>query len=300
MKKIILKFVFFLFLVLALDILVGYLSDYLIRNAKSGGTEKLEHICKRTNEDILIFGSSRGCHHYDSRIFRDSVGMSTYNCSFGGCGSILMYGLLDIITDHYSPKYIIYDIQPSFDYLIDNEDNSKYLRYLKSYYDCEGIDSIFWRIDPNERWKMMSKMYRVNGIFIQLLSENIIKRNENILGYIPLNKKMQNQPEVVYSNKVPPFDETKKYYFEKIINLCKKKSIKLIFCASPYYRKTTDKEFDYIKIISKKNNIPFLNHSCDEDFINNRNLFCDSFHMNREGASNYSKTLAKEIIYLIN
>lgn len=278
-----------------LDNVVGKTSAYLIKNAKSGATEKIEHICNRSNEDVLIFGSSRGCHHYDPRILRDSLGMSVYNCAYDGCGSILLYGLLEILTDHYIPKCIIYDVQPSFDYLVDGQDNSRFLGNLKPYYDREGIDSIFWKIDPNERWKMKSQLYRMNGKMIQIVSEYMMKRNETIMGYDPRNKKMQVEPVVDNGKKTTTFDVTKKYYFEKILNLCKEKGIKLVFYASPYYKKTNDSEFEYLKKLSVEHGIPFLNHSCDKNFVNNRDWFYDSVHMNVDGATEYSKMVGKEL-----
>ena len=295
-KKLFVRVVLFLICMLVLDNVVGKTSAYLIKNAKSGATEKIEHICNRSNEDVLIFGSSRGCHHYDPRILSDSLGMTVYNCAYDACGSILLYGLLEILTDHYTPRCIIYDVQPSFDYLVDGQENSRFLGILKPYYENEGIDSIFWNIDPKERWKMQSHMYRMNGKFIQVVSEYLMKRNETIMGYDPRNKKMQVEPQIDNSTDVAPFDETKKYYFERIIKLCKEKGIKLVFCASPYYKRTTDNEFKYIKNLSDKYGIPFFNHSCDRNFTNNRDWFYDSVHMNIDGATVYSQVVATELL----
>ena len=294
-KKLFVRIALFIIMLFVLDNVVGMTSAYLIKNAKSGATEKIEHICNKSNEDVLIFGSSRGCHHYDPRILRDSLSMSVYNCAYDGCGSILLYGLLEILTDHYTPKCIIYDVQPSFDYLVDGQENSRFLGNLKPYYESEGIDSIFWNIDPNERWKMLSHMYRMNGKTIQVVSEYFMKRNETIMGYDPRDRKMQVEPKVINSTDVAPFDETKKYYFERIISLCQEKGIKLIFYASPYYKKTTDNEFMFIKNLSDKYGIPFFNHSCDSNFTNNRDWFYDSIHMNVDGATVYSQVVAKEL-----
>ena len=85
------------------------------------------------------------------------------------------------------------------------------------------------------------------------------------------------------------------YYFERIISLCQEKGIKLIFYASPYYKKTTDNEFMFIKNLSDKYGIPFFNHSCDGNFTNNRDWFYDSVHMNVDGATVYSQVVAKEL-----
>ena len=56
----------------------------------------------------------------------DSLGVSCYNAGESGCGIILAYGRLLMILERYTPKAIIYEVTPDFDYL-DGKDNHKYL-----------------------------------------------------------------------------------------------------------------------------------------------------------------------------
>ncbi len=289
MKKLYLRLLLFLILLCSLDFAVGCVSDYLIKNPKSGQTEKISHICDNSSEDVLVFGSSRGVHHYDPTILGDSLGMTVYNSAYDGCGSILLYGLLNVLTQHYTPKCIVYDVQPSFDYLYDGQDNNRFLSPLKLYYDRPGVDSIFRRIDPTERWKMLSKMYRINGKLIQVVSESFMVRNQTIQGYLPVDKKMEIEPAVDRSEKKLTYDETKKYYFEKIIQLCRDKHIRLVFFASPYYKNTSDSQFAYVKSVAKKYGIPFYDFSCDRRYVYKKDWFYDSVHMNVHGATEYSK-----------
>ena len=61
---------------------------------------------------------------------------------------------------------IIYDVNPSFDLLV-GENNSKYLGWLRSEYENYDVKQIFEDIDSTEKYKMQSMMYRYNSKFLQ-------------------------------------------------------------------------------------------------------------------------------------
>ncbi len=256
---------------IALDIMIGYAAGYLIDHAKSGATFKNKYIC---------------VHHYDPRIIQDSLGMTCYNCAYDGCGSITAYGLLKILTEHYTPKVIIYDVQPSFDYLKADKDNSKYLGALKYFYDRDGIDSLFIKINPTEQWKMQSWMYRLNSTSIQLVSEFLMNRNESFQGFVPQNHPLE-------------YDSLKMECFTRIINICKAKGITLIFAVSPCYQRTDDYMYDYAKRLAGENNIPFISHYCDTTINHNKDYFYDSVHMNEKGSTRFTKILVQGLDELI-
>ncbi len=300
MKKYIIGITIFFVCFFCADRLVGYISDYLVEHAISGETQKNEYICDRTNEDILILGSSRAVHHYDPRIIEDSLGLSCYNCGYDGCGSITAYGLLNILAKRYSPKVIIYEITPEFDYLKTDKDNTKYLGPLKNYYDREGIDSIFMTVSPTERWKMCSYMYRINSKTIQMVSENFMKRNETIKGFHAQEKSMSYEPEIDETHKEREYDDIKIKYFKEIISLCKKHEIKLLFSVSPSYKKTDSYTYSYAEDLARGNDIPFISHYSDTLINRNKENFHDQIHMNMNGAQTFTKVFVSELKNIIN
>lgn len=299
MRKFLLKLSLFAVLFVVADKAVGLLATYLFDHARSGATEKNKYIVDRTNEDLLIFGSSRGVHHYDPRIFEDSLGVTCYNCAYDGCGIITAYGLLVSLTEHYTPKAIIYDVMPNFDYIQDGEPNAKYLGPLKLLAlgggVKHGLDSIFVDVAANEKWKMKSNMYKINSKLIQLLTENLVERNITVKGYLPMNKEMQQEPAIKETGLPTAIDGLKEHYLIKFVQLCRQKGINLIFYASPSYRKTLDYQFDYIKELSDREGIRFVNHYCDTSFVQERGYFYDSVHMNQRGATAYSSVVAAEL-----
>ena len=66
---------------------------------------------------------------------------------------------------------IVYDVMPNFD--LWKGDNMAYLPGLRYYYGEPAVDSIFWSVDKNERFKMMVQSYRFNSQFLQIMMDNI-------------------------------------------------------------------------------------------------------------------------------
>lgn len=295
MKIFIIKILLLCLLCVGMDYAYGKIGTYLLDHAISGSSEKNKYICDRTSEDILIMGSSRAVHHYDPTIIEDSLGMSCYNCGYDGCGSITAYGLLSILTERYTPRTILYEITPEFDYLKADKDNTKYLYPLKMFYDRDGIDSIFITIDAKEQFKMQSLMYRMNSQFIQLLSENCMKRNQTIKGYLPKNGVMKYEPVNNEEDFPIEYDSLKIECLNRIIDICTNKKINLVFYVSPYFQKTNSSKYNYIEKLAKKYDLPFMNHGCDIFFVGKKKYFYDAGHMNQLGANAYTNQIVSEL-----
>ena len=167
MRKFILKVVVFLALLAGIDVVWGMTFDRLVSRIEVGGAGRDNFICNKSVDDVLVFGSSRAEHHYNAQMITDSLGLSCYNCGEDGCGITLNYGRLLMLLERHTPKLIIYEVTPGFDYLGEGKDNQKYLYRLKQHYDRNGIDSIFWEIDKTDRYKMQSGLYRHNSSFFQ-------------------------------------------------------------------------------------------------------------------------------------
>lgn len=294
MKKFVSKVILFLIGLVVLDLLVGLGARYLVGHAKGGDTGLNNYICHVMKDECIIFGSSRGMHHYDPNIITDSLGMSSWNCSLDGNGIILMYGRYKMLSARYTPKILIYDVCTSFDLL--EGDNHKYLGNLRCYYDESGVDSIFWRIDPMERLKMLSNCYRYNSQWLQLISDNVHPLQSNDKGYKPMDKTMTYKPKASSRQKEGfQYDSLKVYYLEKLVVACKAKGTQLVFAVSPQYNTHDDKVYQPLKEICQQYHVPFLNHYCDKDFVDRVDYFYDSVHMNRTGATAYTKMLVGEL-----
>lgn len=258
---------------------------------RGGDNWRNNYICNETEDDILVFGSSRAIHHYNPKIIKDSTDMSCYNCGQDGNGIILNYGRYCMISQRYTPKIIIYDIIPSFD-LLAGDDDHKYLNWLKAYYDREGIPEIFESVDKTEKIKMMSNLYRYNSSFIQIVSDFIRPlQSSGQNGYRPLygemdrmkiSKKQQSSESVRY-------DSLKLAYMEKFVNRCG--DARLIFVISPMCDGLDEATYLPIEKICKDKNIPFVNFANNPKYFHNHKYFKDGWHLNSLGADEFTKDL---------
>ena len=291
MKKYIRNIIFFFIAIAVVDLLFGMACQYLNDHSKGGGIRSRYYVCKESNEEVLIFGSSRAKHHYVPDIIEDSLKMTCYNTGEDGNGIILCYGFLKMITQRYSPKLILYDVS-RFD--IYEDDNMKYLDLIKPYYRELGIDSIFWRVSPKTRYMMLSEMFRYNTTCLRVLGNYLHPISNTHKGYSPMKGVMDYEPEV-NDRKQGIIDETKMFYFEQFLQLAQEKDVKVICLGSPYYGiDATDGFYKSVINLCEQYNVPFLDYT-DEPNTKEKVFFNDRTHLNYEGSHIYSSIVAEKI-----
>ena len=292
MKKFLVKILLFFISVAVVDVIYGFACQYMNDHSKGGGIKSRYYVCKESKEDVLIFGSSRAKHHYVPDIIEDSLGVSCYNTGEDGNGIILCYGFLKMITQRYSPKLIIYDVT-GFDMYVD--DNMKYLDLMKPYYFEQGIDSVFWSVNPNTRYMMLSNLYRYNTTCLRVLGNFIHPMNNYPKGYCGLNKVMDYEP-IIKNPSNKTVDELKIFYFEKFIQLAQCKDIKLVCSVSPTYKAPlSDSFYSPVMLLCQQYGVPFLYYNADSEFINNKCFFADREHINNKGAQQFTIKLISKI-----
>ena len=297
MKKYLIKIALFFVIVAVVDFGYGKVGDYLRDHTRSGVSEKVHYICEQCDENIIMMGSSRMQHHYVPRVFEDSLGMTCYNAGMDGNGILLSYGFLKMVLERYTPKMIVYDIS-GFDMYVD--DNTKYLDFMKPYYkiEYESVAAIFDDVDPLERWKMNSNLYRYNSKLLQLIGDNLHTTSTLEKGYGPIHRTMNYEPALSRNNeeKEKEIDSLKITYICKFVELAKKNDIKLIFTTSPtYYGKLKSKEPTPMNVLSEKFDLNFINHYYDSLICSSKAYWSDGTHMNDDGAQLFSKTIVGEI-----
>ncbi len=172
--------------------LLFFICDYALGSLFSiiNSTGKSDYIRKECKEDVLIFGSSRAQYHYNPAIIEDSLQMSAFNCGESGYGIINSLGYLKMIQERYNPKLIIYDVSVHFDF--EKSDNHKAIRKLKPHYNNHAVRNIILQVDPLEKFKMISLLYRYNSCWLQNPAHyTTTKYDKTFLkyrGYIPKHK----------------------------------------------------------------------------------------------------------------
>jgi len=295
MKKL-LKYILLVVLAfVVIDKLAGLALNYVNNHTIKGDYGRNNFIANEMKADAVFFGSSRCIHHYDPRILADSMGMTCYNAGDDGMGIILFYPRYKMIQARYNPKVVVYDVEPTFD-LLDKEDNSKYLGFLRLSPRNAATDSVIYAVSPVERLFMLSDLYRYNSKFLNIIAQYKSSETQTARDYTysPLKKTLAFEPGPEPDWQLHP-DSLKLFYLEKLINECKAHGTKLIFCTSPVYKETSEAYLAEAKRLSQKYQIPLLNHYCDTAYTLHRDLFADRIHLNEKGAQKYSKMIAGEI-----
>lgn len=293
MKRHLLKIALFFLAIFLIDMATGLVFSRLTGCARGGDTARNEYICNKTSEDILVFGSSRAIHHYNPLIITDSLGLSCYNCGQDGNGAILNYGRYHLISQRYHPKVVIYDVMPLYD-LLTGEDNHKFLGWLRPYYDSPGIDSVFAWVDPMEKYKMMSRMYRYNSRFLQILSDCVRPAQQDAMkGFQPLEgalDTMKLSPETITSIEL---DSLKVSCLKRMID--ESDATRFVFVISPYWYGMDDRMIAPVRDFCREHGILLLDFSNDAKYVHNDSYFIDGVHLNARGADEFTRDLTKRL-----
>ena len=264
---------------------------------------KVAYAYKHSNEEVLIFGSSRAARHYVPSIVTDSLNMECFNLGFNGRTLYHNYIIFKLITERYAPKLIVFDIfQP---YLIENNSEiieNEYSDFTPLYYLSNVVRESMDKYDPTNKIKNISTMYRYNSKILNTANDILNKGDFNNRGYEPLSiSKLDDDTKcALYEEKDIVIDKDKINIIDNIIQICKEKDIKLIFVSSPIYNHIESESvlYEFRDYLAAKD-IIFL------DYLNYNKLmspkyFYDELHLNNEGAEIFTSLLVSNIKKKIN
>ena len=287
MKKFLIKIFLFALCLLAIDQVFGFAMRQYEAHRSHAVVSHEENLADSVQADLIVFGSSHALNHYNTDLMSDSLGFSCFNAGIPGMGCITNYGFLVLVTQRYKPKYVILDIMPWFDSLLDSGDDvTRYLGPLKPFYDRPDIPEIFKKCSWQEAAKMHSWFFRYNTRIV-----DIPEARKNLIGYSLEQGLIDPNITVSEPSCELETDSVKTHYLQQIIRLCKSNGIKVALFVSPWYKKTKTFEIDYIREMAKKENVPFVTYLTDTTFVNNYNYFYSADHMNETGANAYSRAI---------
>lgn len=304
MVKYLKKTALFFALVAVIDLVCGFCFDQLKKHAKGGDTRKNYYIAEKCADDILILGSSRAARHYDPKVVEESFGLSCYNAGEPGCGIITAYARYCLVVERKTPKMVIYEVSPRFDYF-KGDDNSKYLGRVRQYSDKPVIKAMFLDLGDNlERLRLLSNMFKNNSFIVHNVMDNMTGKDNK--GFTPLKGKMKVGKKYTHDvAQLPEIDSVKLSYMERLIVELQRQDVKVCFMVSPKAISLEEAakeeiEYDPIMNLCSQYGIPFINHTYMEGISDYRECFHDFVHLNREGAAIYSEAICNELKGLFN
>lgn len=289
--------VFFICLVL-IDQVLGNILYRLLLKEKTGEYAVANHVIYKTQEKILVLGSSRASHHYNPKILSDSLGMSCYNGGRNGQGLPYYAAIFKLSLEKHIPKILILDINNrDLDADPEKKDNlACLLPYLKT---SSGINSYILQKGPFELTKASIQAYRFNGQIFSMIQHNLFSNfsSHDIAGYKALKPKMDTaqHPKQARLIQVEHIDNDNINSLKNIISMCKQNSIKLFVFVSPRY--SLDPITNSVKIVEKicaSRQVEFQDYTQNNALFQAK-YFSDASHLNEYGADIYSSKIAAMI-----
>ncbi len=299
MKKYLLHIVLFFAIVAVVDFGFGQLCEALSARACGGIMKEVRQIAREQEADIVVMGSSRAHHHYVPNVLTDTLGMTAHNAGVDGNGIVLATGLYHLMTERYQPKVIIYDMTTGYDIYVSDDDgnDTRYLGFLRPYFSDDEVNKIVTRIDPMERYKNYSTMFRYNSKIVHLLKDQVVVGGFRQDGYSPLYGEL-NEGRVVVPSDPPPVDSLKYQMLEEFVAQVKGNNTHLVVVLSPFLGITSSEAFNPMREICERNGIEFWDYYCDPRF-QRPDYFKDGSHMNDKGAMEFTKVVAERLKVLI-
>ncbi len=290
-----------------------------------------EMYAKTTNADMVFAGSSYSVRGINPYIMDEKLNCSTMDYSFDSQRYLGTYCSLKELFKYQKPKLVILNTD-IMNYIANSEDRSSYVRvapYIKSLsskiqffegFTQEGfyLDKIFiWRpvylssissilsnikgkMDPNyinyptqtilDSYKKSDSGYVGKGFLKMDAKDSKNVLNDNKLGVMKITNTDLNQ---IKSKNVE--------YFKMIVNLCKENNAELILIQTPLPTHRMFKEKNYFKFsekigeIAKEQGIDYYDYNLikPEIFKSKSEYFIDEYHLNSNGADEFSYSLAE-------
>jgi hypothetical protein len=297
------RLLIFVLLFLIIDRGLGYLVGYLFYNKKNSNTAVTTYAILKTHEDLLVYGSSRAAHHYDSRVLETYTGLSSFNCGKDGANIIYASTILPSALERHTPKAIILDVTAndlSAVTFLSGKGNKKsemitalLLPYINK---SKEIEKAVYEIDYMEVYKAKaSLLYSYNSVILQILANKAGGDKTVIKGFQPLigSKVSETLPAFTEYKPVDPLSQNKLASFVRMVV---SRQIPLYVVISPMYYQPfkNTPSMDSICAVLARYHIPLWDYSLDTCY-KKKELFYDNGHMNITGTEKFSSDLALRI-----
>jgi hypothetical protein len=294
--KLLVNGILFVSILFVADLAIGKGARHLFFEAKAGFDYHLIYSMDSTEADIIILGSSRACRHYVPAIFEDTLNMTCFNTGLDGNYFFNNYAVYKAITERYSPKIVLLDLNPDMIYP-GRESYDQLASHLPFYKDHSEIRDIIDLRSKHEKLKLISEIYPFNSTLLRI-AKGILKTEDinEFKGYTPLFGNLPEATSLSYLNrKQPEIDTTRIRILSEMADDCNRRNIELILIQSPMYIEVDQEaSVSVIDSISAHRGVPFWNYVNDTVFLKAK-YFRDESHLNDMGAHEFTKVIASRI-----
>lgn len=283
-------------LVFGIDRLGGFV---LSKTIKFGEDAKLKHALNGSSDDMIILGSSRAYHHYNSLLLQKELNLTTYNYGEGGQNIYFYYAEMNMIRSHM-PKIVLcelFDIDYTQTPSAWNTDKLSVL--YPEYFANDSVRSIIDLQGKNTALKMrLSHLYPYNSRCFESLKNMVFHKPDTLRGYMPLDG-LWSKTIAEDTTTVQP-DIRKIQYLTRLADFCRANNIRFIVAVSPKFARipNTDLKRTVLGLL-KRHGAATLDFEQDSTFTAHPEYFRDVLHLNSVGAEAYSHTIADTLKTLL-
>jgi hypothetical protein len=264
----------------------------------------------KINADIVITGSSRALSHYDPRAIQAATGHTAFNLGRNGSQTDMQVAVLKTYLKHNrKPEVVIHNLD-AFSFVTTREvyDPAQYLPYLGEtdiYAALQHVNkSVWWKSKYLPLYGYAANDMRFNWL-LGLIGFFGWSPHENfVLGFNPRAGKWTEDFEkfrAMYPEGVRiEIEPAGISDMEELIRICQEKGIRLILVYSPEYREMQSltqnraEIFGRFRELSRRYGVPLWDFS-NWEYSDDRANFCNSQHLNAEGAELFSTDLARRL-----
>ncbi|XHR96749.1 hypothetical protein ACFJIV_08875 [Mucilaginibacter sp. UC70_90] len=277
----------------AVDQAAGMFLYYFFTHQVSGEYAVANHVVYNLNEDVLVLGSSRASHHYNSSLIKDGLHLSCFNGGRDGEGLLYSIAIFELALQRHVPKIVVLDV--TSDVLSEKEDEKNRLSILLPYLkQSDVIRNMIEKKDRLELIKSHLQTYRYNGQVVSIFQHYFLSSGNTVMGFNPLDSKMVVSRVSNHTSFKPYSDSISAdnvNALDLFINECKRQKIQLFIFVSPRYNDDTQQN-SYLKLknICSGNKVIFHDFTNDV-YFKNPEYYSDRAHLNGRGADLYTDTI---------
>jgi hypothetical protein len=290
----------------AIDRVVGHALAARFRAAPSDEADAIGRgIAARA--PLLICGSSRARHHYDTDTLSARLGLEAWN--FGRDGQFDAYypfGVAALVLRHYTPRVWILEVE---DMTIGGPDHMASLNVLLPYANQNpAVAELVNRRSRYERLKRLSRIYPYNSLVLALYDWRATAEIGSRRGYGPLDGQLAPEdtvaePASAGELRAPAPNSLKLRYLKAMVDSLERRGVSVLAVRGPEFaRAGLDLERERaekarLEAALRLLGVPLLDFcrdACPE--LGEARYFRDRTHLNRLGAGKFSALLADSIL----
>lgn len=285
-----------IFFIWVLDLVFVLIAKGFYFSEKSKANDPLIYSITNSKDDIIVFGSSRAKHHYNTKMITDSLGISSYN--FGNGGQNIYYHeiLLRNLLESHTPKVVILELMTiDFQNTPPQWEKDK-LNVLLPFSEYSMIiDKELKKLDKYHKIKSIINSYKFNSQVYKIIRNNFLPYNNHLNGYIPIVGNSWSKQIQIDNSKIDSlnYDDQKIQKIYSFIETCFERNITIYLCVSPVFLdyENNSPYANFIKDLEVKYGLKtfqFLNHP---EFNSKPEYFKDPLHLNSSGAKKFTEVL---------